>query len=171
MTELDKTTPDPSSADLPWAVVGVLGDSTGPAFAYTNGLVELYQHPEVWMSGRSTCGAPQVEVCTTHLAHYVNSFARHVRDGRSLMPGDVMAVVERWAPVELTLTVGDPVAPYTVDALLVRPHAIVLPIEWSAMWSRPQPRPRRAGRVLRCRCRPATCGYCAQHAKQMGCGC
>jgi len=169
MTERDKSVPDPSRADLPWAVVGVIGDRTAPAFAYTNGLVSLYGHPEVWMSGRSTGGSPPVELCVEHLAQHVNTFARVVRDGRALVPGDVMTVVERWGPVELTLRVGEPVAPYAVDALLVPPHAVVLPIEWSAMWRRVQSRPRRAGRALRCPCRPATCGYCAKHARELGC--
>lgn len=170
MSQHDNTLPDLSRPELPWAVVGVIADDTGPGFAYTNGLVSLYEHPEVWMLGRSTVGSPQVEVCNNHLAHYINRFGRSVRDGRALIPGDVVTLVERWGPVELTFRVGEPVAPYVVDALLVVPRAIVLPIEWSAMWRRPQSRPRRAGRVLRCPCRPVTCGYCATHAKEMGCG-
>lgn len=170
MTQRDKTIPDPFRADLPWAVVGVMGDGAAPAFAYTNGLVGLYDHPEVWMSGRSTGGSPPVELCTRHLAQYVNDFARSVRDGQPLVPGDVVTAVERWGPVALTLRVGEPVAPYAVDALLVVPHAVVLPIEWSAMWRRPQSRPRRAGRALRCPCSRETCGYCAKHAREFGCG-
>lgn len=170
MTQPDRTQPDPSRADLPWAVVGVLGDDTGVGFSYSNGLLSLYQHPELWMSARSVGGYPAVELCTMHLAYYVNNFACNVRDGLDLVPGDHLTTVERWGPVQLAVTVGEPVTAVAVGALAIHPDVLVLPIEWSARWLEPRSRPRRAGRVLRCPCPTQTCGYCEQHCRELGCG-
>lgn len=169
MTQPDRTQPDPSRADLPWAVVGVLADDTGAGFGYSNGLLGLYLHPELWMSARSQGGYPPVELCTRHVSYYVNNFACTVRDGLDLVPGDHLTMVERWGPVELTLTVGQLVTAAAVGALLLQPEMPVLPIEWTARWVEPRSRPRRAGRVLRCPCPTETCGYCAQHCHEL-CG-
>lgn len=163
-TPRDRTRPDLSRSDTPWAVVGVIGDADGPAFGYTNGLHGLYDHPELWMSGVAADG--QMEWCTADIGYWLNVLARMVRDGESLVPGGVVTVDQPQHDMVLEFTIGEPADRLTIEALLTEPQAMVLPVRWVAMLlGQPPAWPVTAAGAVRCPCAPATCDDCAAEAE------
>ena len=117
---------------MPWAAVVVLGEDEHPAFGYTNGLHEFYGHPELWISGRAIDDS--FEWCTSDVGVWLNHLARMVRDGEALEPGGVITVEQPQYDLVLEFTVGEPVERLALEALLTQPHALVLPVHWTAMW-------------------------------------
>lgn len=64
-------------AEHGWHVVKVMEDDVGPAHAFSIGLVESHDHPEIVVTG------PDLDV----LHRLVNAVGEEVRDGRRFEPG------------------------------------------------------------------------------------
>jgi len=164
----DRTRPNPARPDMPWAAVVVLGEDEHPAFGYTNGLHEFYGHPELWMSGRAIDDS--FEWCTSDVGVWLNHLARMVRDGEALEPGGAIIVEQPQYDLVLEFTVGEPVERLALEALLTQPHALVLPVHWTAMWLGEQPPwPRSESGMLQCPCIPTAqdgCADCIEEARR-----
>lgn len=162
MSAPDRTQPDPARASLPWAIVGVF-DEELPSFGYTNGLADLYEHPELWMGDTEGHTPPELIWCVRDIGHWLNHLAALVRDGEPLEPGRTVQFNEEQLDLTLAFTIGEPVDKYDVEALLVEPTATVLPVTWRATWHAERPPwPLTAAGILSCPCRPQECIECQQ---------
>jgi hypothetical protein len=162
MTYVDKTRPDPRRAERPWAIVGV-SDEKVPAFGYTNGLADLYQHPELWMGSEAANDPLVLQWCVVDIAHWLNDLADRVRDGAVLKPGDVVRVDEPHHDLVLEFTIGEPADRHDLEALLIEPWALVMPVTWTATWlGALPPWPRTPEGALLCPCQPIECEHCVR---------
>lgn len=167
----DRTRPDARRPDMPWAVVGVIGDDDAPAFGYTNGLHEFYGHPELWMGGVAANDPLALEWCTTDIGIFLNQLAARVRDGEVLEPGTTHPVCVCNVGLDLDFVVGEPIDRLEVEALLIDPAAQVLPVRWMANWvdGPPASWPRTPTGGVRCPCRSKVqepgCAECEREAR------
>ena len=102
--------------------------------------------------------------CAYDIGYWLNRLAGMVRDGDSFAPGDVVEAEDPSFNLVLEFTMGEQVDKYAVDALLVEPTALVVPVHWTATWRGDPPAwlPRTATGGVHCPCEPPECQECAR---------